>query len=245
VAVWADSFTRGFGGDHLAAALRVLTAAGYRPEPIAADACCGLTWITTGQLDAAASRLRRALDVLAPLVDEGVPIVGLEPSCLAVWRDEAADLVDDARVARVANGLVTLAELLGRTPGWRPPRLPGRTIVVQPHCHHSAVLGWDADAALLRDTGAEVVTVTGCCGLAGNFGVERGHYDVSVAVAGLHLLPALDAAPADALVLADGFSCRTQLADLAGRRALTLAELLDGELEGGPGGPGSGPTPFS
>ncbi len=245
VAVWADSFTRGFGGDHLAAALRVLTAAGYRPEPIAADACCGLTWITTGQLDAAASRLRRALDVLAPLVDEGVPIVGLEPSCLAVWRDEAADLVDDARVARVANGLVTLAELLGRTPGWRPPRLPGRTIVVQPHCHHSAVLGWDADAALLRDTGAEVVTVTGCCGLAGNFGVERGHYDVSVAVAGLHLLPALDAAPADALVLADGFSCRTQLADLAGRRALTLAELLDGELEGGPGGPGSGPAPFS
>lgn len=228
VAVWVDSFARGFGGDHLEAALRVLDAAGYRPELVAADACCGLTWITTGQLDAAASRLRRALDGLAPLVDDGVPIVGLEPSCLAVWRDEAADLVDDARVARVAEGLVTLAELLTRTPGWRPPQLPGRTIVVQPHCHHGAVLGWDADAALLRATGANLVTVTGCCGLAGNFGVERGHYDVSVAVAGLHLLPALDAAPADALVLADGFSCRIQLADLRDRRALTLAELLDG-----------------
>lgn len=241
VAVWADSFTRGFGGSHPDAAFRVLAAAGYRPELVAADACCGLTWITTGQLDAAASRLRRALDVLAPLVDERVPIVGLEPSCLAVWRDEAADLVDDPRVARVAEGLVTLAELLGRTPGWRPPRLHGRTIVVQPHCHHSAVIGWDADAALLRDTGADVVTVTGCCGLAGNFGVERGHYDVSVAVAELHLLPALDAAPADALVLADGFSCRTQVADLRDRRALTLAELLESQLDGSQGDPGSSP----
>ena len=226
VAVWADSFTRGFAGDHLDAALRVLAAAGYQPEVIGADVCCGLTWITTGQLDAAAARLRRSLNVLAPLVDAGVPVVGLEPSCLAVWRDEASDLVDDPRVAQVADGLLTLAELLARTPGWQPPDLTGQTIVVQPHCHHSAVIGWDADATLLHSTGANVVTVTGCCGLAGNFGVERGHYEVSVAVAGLHLLPALDAAPTDALVLADGFSCRTQLADLRGRRALTLAELL-------------------
>ncbi len=228
VAVWADSFTGGFAGEQPAAAMRVLAEAGYRPELVGADACCGLTWITTGQLDAAARRLRAALDALSPLVDAGVPIVGLEPSCVAVWRDEASELVDDARVARVAAGVQTLAELLGRTPGWRPPRLDGRTVVVQPHCHHAAVIGWGADAALLAGTGARVVTVTGCCGLAGNFGVERGHYEVSAAVAGLHLLPALDAAPADAIVLADGFSCRTQLADLAGRRALTLAELLDG-----------------
>ena len=123
--------------------------------------------------------------------------------------------------------MVTLAELLGRTPGWQPPSLADRTIVVQPHCHHRAVLGWAADAALLRATGATVVTVTGCCGLAGNFGVERGHYETSVAVAGLHLLPALERAPEDALVLADGFSCRTQIADLTPRRALSLAELLD------------------
>ncbi|MFT4296658.1 MAG: FAD-binding and (Fe-S)-binding domain-containing protein [Micropruina sp.] len=227
VAVWVDSFSRGFAGGQLPATLRVLSAAGYRPELIGPDACCGLTWITTGQLDAAAARIRRALDVLSPLAVAGVPIVGLEPSCLAVWRDEAGKLVDDPRVTQVADHLVTLAELLGRTPGWRPPELSGLTVVAQPHCHHSAVLGWDADAALLRSTGATLVTVTGCCGLAGNFGVERGHYDVSVAVAGLHLLPALDAAPADAIALADGFSCRTQLADLTGRRALTLAELLD------------------
>lgn len=207
---------------------RVLSTAGYRPELVGGYACCGLTWITTGQLDAAAHRIRQALDVLSPLVVPGIPVVGLEPSCLAVWRDETAELVDDPRVLRVANGLHTLAELLGRTPGWQPPDLAGRPIVAQPHCHHAAVLGWSADAALLRGTGAEIVTVTGCCGLAGNFGVERGHYDVSVAVAGLHLLPAVEAAPADAIVLADGFSCRTQLADLAGRRAVTLAELLDG-----------------
>ncbi len=228
VAVWADSFTRGFGGGQLAATFRVLACAGYRPELVGEHACCGLTWITTGQLDAAAHRIRQALDVLSPLSDAGVPVVGLEPSCLSVWRDEAAELVDDPRVARVANGLHTLAELLGRTPGWQPPNLAGRTVVAQPHCHHAAVLGWAADAALLRATGAEIVTVTGCCGLAGNFGVERGHYDVSVAVAGLHLLPAVEAAPADAIVLADGFSCRTQLADLTGRRAVTLAELLNG-----------------
>ncbi len=228
VAVWTDSFTRGFAGDQLAATVRVLAAAGYRPELVPDGACCGLTWITTGQLDAAADRIRRALDVLSPLVDAGVPIVGLEPSCLAVWRDEASELVDDARVARVAAGTRTLAELLTGTPGWAPPRLAGRTIVAQPHCHHTAVLGWTADAALLRGTGARIVTVTGCCGLAGHFGVERGHYEVSAAVAGLHLLPALDAAPRDAVVLADGFSCRTQLAELGGRRALTLAELLDG-----------------
>ncbi|MCW3158233.1 FAD-binding and (Fe-S)-binding domain-containing protein [Micropruina sonneratiae] len=226
VAVWVDSFSAGFAGDQVAAAVSVLSRAGYRPELVGQDACCGLTWITTGQRAAAGARLRRSLDVLGPLAEAGVPIVGVEPSCLAVWRDEASDLVDDPRVALVRSSLRTLAELLAATPGWRPPQLAGRTIVVQPHCHHVAVLGWTPDAELLRATGATVVTVTGCCGLAGNFGVERGHYETSVAVAGLHLLPALDAAPADALVLADGFSCRTQITDLTPHRALTLAELL-------------------
>jgi Fe-S oxidoreductase len=143
-----------------------------------------------------------------------------------VWRDEASELVRDARVGHVRDRVLTLAELLAETDGWTPPDLTGRTIVAQPHCHHRAVLGWATDAALLRRTGADVVTVTGCCGLAGNFGMEHEHYKTSVAVAGLHLLPALADAPADALLLADGFSCRTQIADLTGRRAITLAELL-------------------
>ena len=207
--------------------MRVLADAGYTPQLIEERACCGLTWITTGQLAGAAARLRHSLDVLAPLAESGVPIVGVEPSCLSVWRDEAASLVDDRRVARVAEAMLTLAELLQRTPDWQPKDLSEHTIVVQPHCHHRAVLGWDADAALLRSTGAKVLTVTGCCGLAGNFGMERGHYETSVAVAGLHLLPALEREP-EALVLADGFSCRTQITDLYGRTSMTLAELLDG-----------------
>ena len=132
---------------------------------------------------------------------------------------------DDPRVAEVGRGVLTLAELLARTEGWTPPDLSDLEIVAQPHCHHASVLGWQADAALLQATGATVTTVGGCCGLAGNFGVEKGHYEVSVKVAEHDLLPAVRAHP-DAVVLADGFSCRTQLAELAGRRSITLAELL-------------------
>jgi Fe-S oxidoreductase len=118
-----------------------------------------------------------------------------------------------------------LAEQVRRG-AWTPPDLTGTEVVAQPHCHHHAVVGWETDAALLASTGASVTRVSGCCGLAGNFGVEQGHYEVSVAVAETHLLPALREAGPDAVVLADGFSCRTQLDDLEGRRALHLAELL-------------------
>jgi Fe-S oxidoreductase len=153
-------------------------------------------------------------------------VIGLEPSCLAVWRSDAAELLpEDSRVAEVRAGVLTLAELLQRTPQWSPPDLTGLELVVQPHCHHASVIGWSADASLLAATGATVTTVGGCCGLAGNFGVEKGHYEVSVKVAEHDLLPAVAAHP-DALVLADGFSCRTQLAQLADRKAITLAELL-------------------
>ncbi len=224
--VWVDSFSDCFRGDAVAAAVSVLTAVGYAPQLVKRPACCGLTWISTGQLDGARRQLRTALDILHPYVAAGTPVVGLEPSCLAVWRSDAAELLpDDARVADVAAGVFTLAELLGRTPNWSPPDLSGIELVVQPHCHHAAVLGWQADATLLAATGATVTTVGGCCGLAGNFGVEKGHYEVSVKVAEHDLLPAVASHP-DALVLADGFSCRTQLAQLAGRQAITLAELL-------------------
>jgi Fe-S oxidoreductase len=147
-----------------------------------------------------------------------------------VWRSDAAELVDDPRVADLAAGIHTLAEVLSTATDWEPPDLTGTVVVAQPHCHHSAVLGWGADAALLARTGATVVTVEGCCGLAGNFGVEIGHYETSVAVANTHLLPAVEAAGPDAVLLADGFSCRLQLADLADRQSLTLAELLTAPL---------------
>ncbi len=133
--------------------------------------------------------------------------------------------------ARVAAATRTLAELLQDTPDWAAPDLADVRAVAQPHCHHHAVMGWTADAALLRGAGAQVDAVGGCCGLAGNFGVERGHYEVSVAVAENALLPAVRSAPADAVVLADGFSCRTQLDQLARVRSVHLAELLADHLE--------------
>jgi FAD/FMN-containing dehydrogenase/Fe-S oxidoreductase len=226
VVLWLDSFSDCFTGDGVAAAVSLLAAAGYAPELLQRRACCGLTWISTGQLDGARRQLRTALDILHPLVAAGTPVVGLEPSCLAVWRSDAAELLpEDSRVAEVRAGVLTLAELLQRTPRWLPPDLTGLELVVQPHCHHASVIGWQADATLLAATGATVTTVGGCCGLAGNFGVEKGHYEVSVKVAEHDLLPAVAAHP-DALVLADGFSCRTQLAQLADRKAITLAELL-------------------
>ncbi len=228
VVVWVDSFSDCFTGGGVEAVVDVLEKAGYAPQLLERSACCGLTWITTGQHDGARRQLRNALDVLHPIAAAGTPIVGLEPSCTAVWRSDAAELLpDDARVPVVSAAVVTLAELLARTPSWEPPDLSGVDLVVQPHCHHASILGWKTDAALLARTGAAVTTVGGCCGLAGNFGVELGHYDVSVKVAEHDLLPAVRAHP-NAVVLADGFSCRTQLAELADRRAITLAELLAG-----------------
>ena len=119
------------------------------------------------------------------------------------------------------------------TTGWTAPDLSGVDVVAQPHCHHHGVMGWSPDAALLRDAGANLQQLGGCCGLAGNFGVEQGHYEVSVKVAEQQLLPAMDAKP-DAALLADGFSCRTQIADLTERRGIHLAQLLD-DAQGGQG----------
>jgi Fe-S oxidoreductase len=202
--------------------------AGYEPRLPSGSVCCGLTWITTGQLDAAKGILRRTVAALAADARAGVPIVGIEPSCTAVLRSDIHELLPgDEDATLVASRVRTLAELLSETPGWTGPDLTGTTVIAQPHCHHHAVLGWKADADLLADTGATVRTLAGCCGLAGNFGVEIGHYEVSLAVADQNLLPAIDADP-DAVVLADGFSCRTQITDLRHRPSVHLAQLLDG-----------------
>jgi Fe-S oxidoreductase len=228
VLLWPDTFTDHFAPGAGQAAVRLLAGAGYRVELPDEPLCCGLTWISTGQLDTARRVLRRTVERLAVLVDGGTPLVGLEPSCLAVLRHDGPALLgsDHPAGAVVAAAASTLAELLAATPGWAPPGLGGVAAVAQPHCHQRAVLGWDADRDLLARAGVEVTAVGGCCGLAGNFGAERGHHAVSVAVAETALLPAVRAAGPDAVVLADGFSCRTQLDHLAGRRALHLAELL-------------------
>jgi Fe-S oxidoreductase len=229
VVLWVDTFTDHFTPEVGIAAVDVLERAGYSVRVPARRLCCGLTWISTGQLDAARKILRRSVSALAPEAEAGVPIVGLEPSCTAVFRGDATHLLRDehdrTRAGTVAGAVRTLAELLTER-GTELPDLSGVHAVAQPHCHHHAVMGWTADQALLATAGAKVDAVGGCCGLAGNFGVERGHHDVSVAVAETSLLPAVRSAGDDAVVLADGFSCRTQLAQLADRRGVHLAELL-------------------
>jgi len=230
VALWVDSFTDHFAPEVAHAAVRVLESAGYTVQVPDDDTCCGLTWITTGQLDAARRILGSTVASLAPLARAGVPIVGIEPSCTAVLRSDARDLVGGPDSAVVADATRTLAEQLAATPGWTPPSLAGTTIVAQPHCHHASVMGWSADAGILADAGAEVTRLGGCCGLAGNWGVERGHHDVSVAVAEQQLLPAVRDLREDAVVLADGFSCRTQLDQLAHRNGQHLAQLLADRL---------------
>ncbi len=237
VLLWTDSFSDALAPDVPVAAVRVLRAAGYEVLVPDHEACCGLTWITTGQLDGAKDRLRHLLEVLGPFAVNGIPIVGLEPSCTAVLRSDLLDLLpDDPRATAVAAATHTLAELLtapvplGPGDRWTLPDLSDVTAVVQPHCHHHAVMGFGPDQALLARAGATFSTLAGCCGLAGSFGMEKGHYDVSVAVAEHALLPALrGAAPGD-VYLADGYSCRTQADQLAGVQGVHLAQLLAAHL---------------
>ena len=227
--VWADSFSQTLDDAGARAVVDVLEANGFAPI-VAPDACCGLTWITTGQLTGAKKHLSSLLAVLAPFAASGIPIVGVEPSCTAVLRDDLLDLLpEDPRSMLVSGATRTLAEVLSAVPvsERRLPSLEGVEIVAQPHCHHYSVMGWDTDQALLESLGARVTRLEGCCGLAGNFGMEAGHYDLSVAVASHSLLPSLSAQP-DAVYLADGFSCRTQAAQLAGRGGVHLATLLAG-----------------
>ena len=227
--VWADSFSQTLDDTGARAVVDVLETNGFAPI-VAPDACCGLTWITTGQLTGAKKHLASLLGVLAPFAASGIPIVGVEPSCTAVLRDDLLDLLpEDTRSALVSSATRTLAEVLSALPASerRLPSLEGVEIVAQPHCHHYSVMGWDTDQALLESLGARVRRLEGCCGLAGNFGMEAGHYDLSVAVASHSLLPSLAAQP-DAVYLADGFSCRTQAAQLAGRGGVHLATLLAG-----------------
>jgi FAD/FMN-containing dehydrogenase/Fe-S oxidoreductase len=239
VVLWPDTFTNNFEPGIARAAVEVVENAGWRVVVPEQKVCCGLTWISTGQLDVAKRVIERTVDVLRPHLRAGTLILGLEPSCTAVFRGDAEELFpDDQDVERLRRQTVTLAELLtAHTPGWQPPRI-SRTARVQTHCHHHAIMGYDADKKLLSDAGVQAdVLDSGCCGLAGNFGFEQGHYEVSIACAERVLLPAVrDAAPTD-VIMADGFSCRTQVeqSDSGGRRGVHLAELLRAGLHGDDG----------
>ncbi|MEW2487178.1 FAD-binding and (Fe-S)-binding domain-containing protein [Streptomyces sp. NPDC048411] len=231
VAVWPDTFTNHLSPEVGKAAVRVLEAAGRTALHPERSVCCGLTYVSTGQLDKARTVMRRTLDRMGFFL--GDPLVVLEPSCAATLRTDLPELLpDDPRAAELAGSVRTLAQYLEEyAPDWRPPRLD-RRVAGQTHCHQHAVLGDTADRRLRERAGLEGELSGGCCGLAGNFGFERGHWDVSVACAEEQLLPSVRGAEPDTDILADGFSCRTQLAQLAGVRARHLAELLAEGLDG-------------
>jgi Fe-S oxidoreductase len=201
--------------------------------------CCGLTYVSTGQLDQARTVMRRTLDRIEPALDAGLPVTVLEPPCAAALRTDVPELLgDDPRARRLAESVKTFAETLAEyAPDWRPPRVD-RPVAGQTHCHQHAVLGDDEDRRLRERAGLTGELSKGCCGLAGNFGFEKGHFEVSAACAEDQLLPAVREAGPDAELLADGYSCRTQLEQLGGHRSRHLAEVLAEALErpGEPGG---------
>ncbi len=231
VVLFVDTFTNHFSPEIATQAADLLEAAGFRVLPAPSHLCCAITWISTGQLDTARKKLRRLASGLAPFANRDIPIVVLEPSCAAVLRGDLAELVEGHDAVAVASATKTLAEILtiaanrAEAP-WSPPDLSGTTVLVQPHCHQYSEMGFSADRKILEACGAEVEVLSGCCGMAGNFGMERGHRELSVAVANNSLLPALARASAATVVLADGFSCRAQIADLAKRPAIHLAQLM-------------------
>ncbi|MFC9029845.1 FAD-binding and (Fe-S)-binding domain-containing protein [Streptomyces arboris] len=241
VQLWADTFTEYLSPQVGRAAVRVLEeATGRTVLPPPSGVCCGLTYVSTGQLDRARAVMRRTLDRIGLL--PGHPLVVLEPSCAATLRTDLPELFpDDPRAHELSSAVRTFAQYLEEyAPDWTPPRLD-RPAVGQTHCHQHAVLGDAAERRLRERMGLAGELSGGCCGLAGNFGFEKGHWEVSVACAEEQLLPAVRGSEPGTEVLADGFSCRTQLDQLAGRRARHLAEViaeglgpeLEEEREGG------------
>ncbi|HET9893879.1 MAG TPA: FAD-linked oxidase C-terminal domain-containing protein [Streptosporangiaceae bacterium] len=238
VILWPDTFTNYFHPEVGQAAVAVLEAAGFEVEVPAEPVCCGLTWISTGQLVTAKRKLTQAITALRPALEAGQRVVVLEPSCASVFRSDAAELLGTQDARLLAGQARTLAELLTEA-GWEPPAQaadrPGTSAIAQVHCHQHAILGFDPDRELLEKAGVKLeVLDSGCCGLAGNFGFERGHYEVSAGCAERGLWPAVDAAPPETAILADGFSCRTQItAGNFGRQGIHLAQLLADLIGGG------------
>jgi len=226
VLLFTDTFNSFFRPGSSLAALRVLEAADIRVELSPMHLCCGRPYYDFGMLERARRALEKIVAALGPQIEAGVPVVVLEPACLSVFRDELLQLLPENPVAaRLAKQAVSLGELLARR-GWTPGKLAGRALV-HGHCHQKALGGQAADLALLSAAGLEVDAPDfGCCGMSGAFGFKPEHYETSKKIAGLALLPRLRAEPRDALIIANGFSCREQIEGLAGRDTLHLADAL-------------------
>ncbi len=239
VILWPDTFNNHFHPQTPKAAVEVLEAAGFQVIVPSASLCCGRPLYDFGMLDTAKKLLREILDTLRPEIEASTPVVGLEPSCVAVFRDELMNLFPmDEDAKRLSTSTYILSEFLEKkAPHFRVPPLK-RKALVQKHCHHDHVMGFKEEDAVLRKLGLDFeIMNSGCCGMAGSFGFEAENYDVSVAVGERRLLPAVRGADADTLIIADGFSCREQVADLTGRGALHLAQVLQMAMHEGPDGP--------
>lgn len=226
VLLWPDTFTNAFHPEIGRAAVEVLERAGFEVVLPREWVCCGRPLYDYGFLRAARRRIRHTVEVLEPELDAGTAIVGLEPSCLSVFRDDAGNLMpEDPGVGQLARSAFTLGEFLARE-GYHPPHLDG-AVLLHGHCHEKALLGLGAEQRILESVGLDVrLPDTGCCGMAGGFGFERRHYAVSTACAERVLLPAVREAGTDTLLVADGFSCREQIRQMSGRQALHLAQVL-------------------
>ncbi len=230
VLLWPDTWNNYYHPQTLAAAESVLTQAGFAVETPRGHICCGRPLYDFGLLDAARGYLARVLDRMTPQIDAGLPFIFLEPSCASVFKDELLELFpDDRRAQRLSRQVWLLADwLAAKAPEWATGRLRGAHVLLHGHCHHKAVFGGPAsEIALLRQAGATVELIqAGCCGMAGPFGFEAGKFEVSKAIASDGLLPAVERAGPVTLIVADGFSCREQIAQLSCRKAMHFAEIL-------------------
>jgi FAD/FMN-containing dehydrogenase/Fe-S oxidoreductase len=228
VLLWVDTFNNYFHPEVSRAALTVLTEAGFKVTIPLRPLCCGRPLYDFGMLDRAKKYLQRTLQALGTQIDSGVPIVVLEPSCASVFRDELHNLFPaDARAGRLRSQTFLLGEFLERhAPGYKPPRL-SRKVLLHGHCHQKALMKMNHEESLLRKMGADLQSLdSGCCGMAGPFGFEKEKYAISQAVGERVLLPAVRQAPQETLIVSDGFSCREQILQATGRRAIHLAEAI-------------------
>jgi Fe-S oxidoreductase len=234
VLLWPDTFNNHFHPGTAIAAVEVLEAAGFRVMVPKANLCCGRPLYDLGMLGRARALLVQILGELSPEIEAGIPFVGLEPSCVAVFRDELLNLFPhDRRAQALSRQTFLLSEFLeAKAKDFQLPRL-ARKALLHGHCHHKSLMKMTAEESLLTRLGVEFQSpAPGCCGMAGSFGFERDKYDVSIAIGELELLPAVRQAPPDWLIIADGFSCREQIAQGSPRHALHLAEVLQMALDG-------------
>jgi FAD/FMN-containing dehydrogenase/Fe-S oxidoreductase len=230
VLLWPDTWNNYYHPQTLIAAEAVLTEAGFTVETPKGHICCGRPLYDFGHLNAARTYLANVLARMAPQIEAGLPFIFLEPSCASVFKDELPELFpNDARALRLKDEVWLLADwLAAKAPDFATGRLTGAHILIHGHCHHKAVFGGQgSEIALLRQAGATVEAIeAGCCGMAGPFGFEADKFEISKTIAGQGLLPAVEAAGPMTIVVADGFSCREQIAQLGHRKALHFVEVL-------------------